>query len=145
MRFISSSEGGDEGGRKVFIQFLHCCCSTAATRSVSKCSAKSLWRSSSLCFVSFSSCFFRAFSSSLFCSAVFASLQTWCKEAKLQAGIKPTALCSAIDKENSIESSLDFLYYLYNYYMVCALFSHAYYVTYHVTSCDVTVTVTLVT
>jgi len=32
----------------------------------------------------------------------------WCKEAKLQAGIKPTALCSAIDKENSIESPLDF-------------------------------------
>jgi len=31
-----------------------------------------------------------------------------CKEAKLQAGIKPTALCSAIDKENSIESSSDF-------------------------------------
>jgi len=31
-----------------------------------------------------------------------------CKEAKLQAGIKPTALCSAIDKENSIESLLDF-------------------------------------
>jgi len=33
--------------------------------------------------------------------------QTSCKEAKLQAGIKPTALCSAIDKENSIESPLD--------------------------------------
>jgi len=31
-----------------------------------------------------------------------------CKEAKLQAGIKLTALCSAIDKENSIESLLDF-------------------------------------
>jgi len=31
-----------------------------------------------------------------------------CKEAKLQAGIKPTALCSAIDKENLIESPLDF-------------------------------------
>jgi len=30
-----------------------------------------------------------------------------CKEAKLQAGIKPTALCSAIDKENSRESPLD--------------------------------------
>jgi len=39
-------------------------------------------------------------------------VQSWfhhsCKEAKLQAGIKPTALCSAIDKENSIESLLDF-------------------------------------
>ena len=31
-----------------------------------------------------------------------------CKKAKLQAGIKPTALCSAIDKENSIESLLNF-------------------------------------
>ena len=61
----------------------------------------------------------------------------WCKEAKLQARIKPTALRSAIDKENSIEFSLDFLHYLYNYYMVCALFSHAYYVTHHVTLCDV--------
>jgi len=30
-----------------------------------------------------------------------------CKKAKLQAGIKLTALCSAIDKENSIESLLD--------------------------------------
>jgi len=39
-----------------------------------------------------------------------------CKKAKLQAGIKPTALCSAIDKENSIESPLDLLYYIYNYY-----------------------------
>ena len=56
-----------------------------------------------------------------------------CKGAKLQAGIKPTALCSAIDKENSIEFPLNFLHYLYNYYMVCALLSH----TYHVTSCDV--------
>ena len=36
-----------------------------------------------------------------------------CKKAKLQAGIKPTALCSAIDKENSIEFPLDFLHYCY--------------------------------
>ena len=62
----------------------------------------------------------------------------YCKKAKLQAGIKPTALCSAIDKENSIEFPLDFLHYLYNYYMVYALLSHAYHVTHHVTSCDVT-------
>ena len=74
-----------------------------------------------------------------------------CKEAKLQARIKPTALHSAIDKENLIEFLLDFLHYLYNYYMVCVLFSHAYYMTHHVTSCDavtschVTVTMTLVT
>jgi len=60
-----------------------------------------------------------------------------CKKAKLQAGIKPTALCSTIDKENSMEFPLDSLHYLYNYYMVCALLSHAYHVTYHVTSCDV--------
>ena len=39
-----------------------------------------------------------------------------CKKAKLQARIKPTALCSAIDKENSIESPLDLLHYIYNYY-----------------------------
>jgi len=39
-----------------------------------------------------------------------------CKKAKLQAGIKPTALCSAINKENSIESPLDLLHYIYNYY-----------------------------
>ena len=36
-----------------------------------------------------------------------------------------------------MEFPLDFLYYLYNYYMVCALFSHVYHMTYHVTSCDV--------
>jgi len=34
----------------------------------------------------------------------------------LQARIKPTALCSAIDKENSIEFPLDLLHYIYNYY-----------------------------
>ena len=36
-----------------------------------------------------------------------------CKKAKLQAGIKPTALCSAIDKENLIEFLLDSVHYLY--------------------------------
>jgi len=59
------------------------------------------------------------------------------KVAKLQARIKLTALCSAIDKENLIEILLNFLHYLYNYYMVCALLSHVYHVTHHVTSCDV--------
>jgi len=68
---------------------------------------------------------------------IIVAIHRWCKVAKLQAGIKPTALCSAIDKKNSIEFLLDFLYYLYNYYMVCALLSHAYHVTHHVTSCDV--------
>jgi len=36
---------------------------------------------------------------------------TICKKAKLQARIKPTALYLVIDKENSIEFLLDFLYY----------------------------------
>jgi len=40
-------------------------------------------------------------------------------------------------KENSIEFLLDFLHYLYNYYIVCALLSHAYHVTHYVISCDV--------
>jgi len=44
-----------------------------------------------------------------------------CKKAKLQARIKPTALCSVIDKENSIESLLDLLHYIYNYYCGYAL------------------------
>jgi len=36
-----------------------------------------------------------------------------------------------------MEFPLDFLYYLYNYYMVCALFSHTHHVTHHVASpCD---------
>jgi len=54
--------------------------------------------------------------------------------ANSKAGIKPTAPLSVFDKENSIEFLLDSLHYLYNYYMVCALLSHAYHVTYHVTS-----------
>jgi len=37
-----------------------------------------------------------------------------------------------------MEFSLDFLHYLYNCYMVCALFPHTYHVTHHVTLCDVT-------
>jgi len=46
------------------------------------------------------------------------------------------------DKENSIEFPLDFLHYLYNYYMVCALLSHIYHMTSYdtVTSYHVTVT-----
>jgi len=63
-----------------------------------------------------------------------AFISPYVRVAGLQAGIKPTALCSAINKENSIEFPLDFLHYLYNYYMVCALLSHAY----HVISCDMT-------
>jgi len=42
------------------------------------------------------------------------------------------------DKENLIEFPLDFLHYLYNYYMVCALLSHAYHVTCYVMwHCDI--------
>jgi len=55
-----------------------------------------------------------------------------------KAGIKPTAPLSAFNKENLMEFPLDSLHYLYNYYMVCALLFHAYHVTYHVTSRDVT-------
>jgi len=58
--------------------------------------------------------------------------------ANSKAGIKLTAPLSAFDKENLIEFPLDFLHYLYNYYMVCALFSHAYHVTHYVTSRDMT-------
>ena len=35
------------------------------------------------------------------------------QRAKLHAGIKPTALCLAFDKENLIEFPLDSVYYLY--------------------------------
>jgi len=53
--------------------------------------------------------------------------------ANSKARIKPTAPLSAFDEKNSIEFPLDSLHYLYNYYMVCALLSHTYHVTYHVT------------
>jgi len=53
--------------------------------------------------------------------------------ANSKARIKPTAPLSVFDKKNSIKFPLDFLYYLYNYYMVCALLFHVYHVTYHVT------------
>ena len=33
-----------------------------------------------------------------------------------------------VNKENLMEFLLDILYYLYNYYMVCALISHTYHV-----------------
>ena len=33
---------------------------------------------------------------------------------------------------------IGFLYYLYNYYMVCALYSHTHHMTSHVTPCDMT-------
>jgi len=37
----------------------------------------------------------------------------FCQRAKLCAGIKPTALCSVFDKENSIEFPLDSVSYIY--------------------------------
>ena len=52
-----------------------------------------------------------------------------CKEAKLQAGIKPTALHSAIDKENSIEFSLIFLLLIHSTTVAMRLLSHGPYVT----------------
>jgi len=69
----------------------------------------------------------------------FEEYKARCKEAKLQAGIKPTALCSAIDKENSIESPLDLLYYIYNYcrgYTPCLPQSSCLSANFFVTCCD---------
>ena len=43
-----------------------------------------------------------------------------------------------VDKENLVEFLLDSVYYLYNYYMVCALLFHAHYVTWPCTSWCVT-------
>ena len=40
-----------------------------------------------------------------------------------------TTLLVWVDKENSMEFLLNFLHYLYNYCMVCALSSHSPYVT----------------
>ena len=51
------------------------------------------------------------------------------KKAKLQAGIKPTALCSAIDKENLIEFPLDFSTLLIQ-------LLHGLYTTFPYLSCD---------
>jgi len=42
--------------------------------------------------------------------------------ANSKAGIKPTALLLAFDKENSIEFPFDFLYYIYNHYCDYALY-----------------------
>jgi len=63
IKFRFSSEGGLEG-KKVFVQFLHCCCSMAATQSASNRCARSFWRSSSFLCVSFSSTFLCTSSSS---------------------------------------------------------------------------------
>jgi len=52
-----------------------------------------------------------------------------CKEAKLQAGIKPTALRSAIDKENSMEFSLISLLLIHSTTVAIHLLSHGPHVT----------------
>ena len=49
----------------------------------------------------------------VFISEALEVVNAICKKAKLQARIKPTVLCSVIDKENSIEFPLDSVHYLY--------------------------------
>ena len=54
-----------------------------------------------------------------------ATQNQFCQVAKVQAGIKPTALCSVIDKENSIEFSLDFSILLIQLlHGLCTIFPH---------------------
>jgi len=62
-------------------------------------------------------------------SALEVILSSNIRVANSWARIKPTAPLSAFNKENSIEFPLNFLHYLYNYYMVCALLSHGHHVT----------------
>jgi len=64
------------------------------------------------------------------------------KKAKLQARIKPTALCSVIDKENSIEFPLDLLHYIYSYYMAMLFISYNLHITCQLTPLLHIVTVT---
>jgi len=49
-------------------------------------------------------------------NTAFAMTSVDVRIANSWAGIKPTALLSVFDKENSIEFSLDLLHYIYNYY-----------------------------
>jgi len=51
--------------------------------------------------------------------------------------VNPTRL-SKRSQAVPLQFLLDFLHYLYNYYIVCALLSHTYHVIHHVTSCDIT-------
>ena len=68
----------------------------------------------------------------------FSEWRLICKIAKLQARIKPTAFCSAIDKENLIESLLDFPTLLIQLlHSLCTTFPHLS-CDHHVTLCDVT-------
>jgi len=65
-----------------------------------------------------------------------------CQWANSWARIKPTALLSVFDKENSIEFLLDLLHYIYNYYVAMLLVSHGLYVTHQLTSLLHIITVT---
>jgi len=52
-----------------------------------------------------------------------------CQRAKLRAGIKPTALCSALDKENLMEFSLISLLLIHFTTVAMRLLSHGPHVT----------------
>ena len=59
-------------------------------------------------------------------SAQEVDIKFWCKD--LDWDVLELFLVW-VDKENSIEFLLNFLYYLYNYYMVCVLSSYGSHVT----------------
>ena len=67
-----------------------------------------------------------------------------CREGFYQGGCSNLAwndliiLQVQVNKENSMESPLDSIYYLYNYYMVCVLLSHTHHV---ISSCNVTLVI----
>jgi len=53
-------------------------------------------------------------------------IKFWCKDLDWDV---LELLLVWVDKENSMEFLLNFLYYLYNYYMVCILSSYSSHVT----------------
>jgi len=59
-------------------------------------------------------------------SAQEVDIEFWCKDLDWDV---LELLLVWVDKKNSMEFLLNFLYYLYNYYMVCALSSHGSHVT----------------
>ena len=59
-------------------------------------------------------------------SAQEVDIKFWCKDLDWDV---LELLLVWVDKENSMEFLLNFLYYLYNYYMVCTLSSHGSLVT----------------
>jgi len=58
-------------------------------------------------------------------------------------GIKPTALLSVFNKENSIEFLLDLLHYIYNYYVAMLFDSHGLHTTCQLTPLPYVMTVTV--